>query len=434
MDFLATIYPPAVIFIKTKGYLKVYATIALLTTIFLQRKAAVWKRSDFQQLKQDLAQQIARDYPSDGPSEQRLAYFLGQVSRYKDQLTDQTTMQTYLYAMFALNFHLQSGGLKETQLKDLLNLSEAMLTIGGVKARTSTLAYLYGEIHLVSSQLHVLNGEALLASWEQQIALHLSGSQPPGGWDYQSLLAGMQSMRLGFAGLATEDFSKVWQNSTDQTLRSRAGIHLLRCLRFSGQVEEAEQLDAEIRQLSLSEKGQLELDWEHACRRMLKLHDAEEIFHLIRRGKNHYRPSYVLEAFFWARAVSSLEWLSRLPKLKTLRQRKDFNFAHYAVFYRCAQDLEQASDTEIPLQHRLQHAKRILSALSELQDIDKHLLALAALLRWLIRSNYRRLARLLYAEYCAISQRLSIGRNSDALGIFSDAQQKPWLQDLETSD
>ncbi|MFW7381599.1 MAG: hypothetical protein ACOH5I_22515 [Oligoflexus sp.] len=385
----------------------------------------MWKRSEFQNIKADIIASIKPLLAQ--PKDERLAHFLTQVTNLKDGTSPDTSMRAYIYAMFALNTHLQFGGLRSSQVKDLLNLTEAMLTLGGVKPRTSSLAYLYGEIHMVTSQLHVLGGEALLASWEQQIAIHLSGNQLQDHSDYQDLQAGMQALRLGFTGLAKEDFQRVWQNSQDPKLRSRAGIHLLRCMRLAHQLDEATALDQELRQSELTEKAILELDWEYVCRLLLEQQDPEPLFRLVRRGKPHYRPGYLLEAFFWARALPGMEWQARLPKLKTLRQKKEFDFQHYTIFLRSAQELEKAEDTEIPLQHRLQHAKKILSSVQDLQDIDKHLLVIAALLRWLIRSNYRRLARLLYAEYAAMSRRLSHTQTSDVLGIFTDIPNKAWL-------
>lgn len=387
----------------------------------------MWKRSEFQSLKDKITIQLQNKFSEANAGDERLAFLLEQVSYWKAQNASQAGMKTYLYCMFALSTHLQFGGLKDSQVRDLLYLAESMLTLGNVKPKTSVLAYLYGELHLVTSQLHTLAGEAFLASWEQQIAVHLSGSQAPGGWDYQTLHSGIQALRLGFSELARDDFSKVWRQSENSLLRAKAGIHLIRCLRLSGKVDEAENFEPELSCMSLSEKARLEISWEKACRHMQLGGDPSEIFQLIKRNGPHYKASYILESFFWARAVASLEWINRLPKLKTLRQKKEFNFQHYTVFFRCAQELEKAYDTEIPLQHRLQHAKRILSSLTGLQDIDKHLLTLAALLRWLIRSNYRRLARLLYAEYCAMNQRLSSGTQTDVLGLFKDREQKSWL-------
>jgi hypothetical protein len=74
--------------------------------------------------------------------------------------------------------------------------------------------------------------------------------------------------------------------------------------------------------------------------------------------------------------------------------------------------------------HRLILVKKTLQAVHTLPDIDKVLLVHLALLRWLIRSQSRELARFVYSEYAILSLRLS--GTPDALGIAADLSQKTW--------
>ena len=144
--------------------------------------------------------------------------------------------------------------------------------------------------------------------------------------------------------------------------------------------------------------------------------------------QDFYHTSYVLEGFFWARSSSSLQWLDHLPKLKSLGQKKQFNFKQYANFHRCALSLEKSYDTEIPLTHRLTGIKKTVQTIQTIADIDKVLLVYLALIRWLLRSQCRDFGRILWSEYSGLSLRLSRGRSADVLGIASDLTDKVWTQ------
>lgn len=384
----------------------------------------MWKRQEFYRLKTELLADIEAQYPVQDTTG-RLQHALDRIGQLKDD--PNASMTTFILVMYTLNQHLKFGGLRDPQIRDLLELGEAILTLAGIKPRSSSLASLYGELHLVSSQLHILRGEALPAAWEQQIAIHLSGREPPGGMDFQGLNSAIQALRLGLTGLAVDELWQIYEHSPEPTRRGKAAIHLLRAFRLSGQLDHADELATKLNLPELTEKARLELTWEAHCRQIKRGESIKPLLSLTRSRKPHHRPGYLLEAFFWSRSLTSQETFSALPKLKTLRQRKDLTFQYYPIFYRCAHSLEQAYDTDIPFHHRLSHAKRLMTSLYELQSIDQQLLIMAALIRWLIRSNHRRLSRLLFAEYTAISRKLSDGREADSLGILQDLQHKSWL-------
>ena len=388
----------------------------------------MWKRSVFESLKASIRQQLDQ-HCRNFSLQERQNYCLEQITRLANQNADPASMQRYIYIMHALNLQLQTRSLSESQQRDLFSLAEAILSVAGIKAKRSRLAFLFGELHLIQASLHQQAGQALHAAWEQQIAIILSGPEIAGGHRYQSLQSALQALRLGFANQSLRHLQVILNKPQSDTINAQAiliglQLHRLRAdwLGFDAWAHTYQS------RLPQTEHYQREFSWESqlaANRRQES--DLKAILRTIRPQASHDKPGYILEAFFWGHASHRDEHRSSLPKLKSLRQRKGLSFHGYPIYWRCANELEKLYDQDIPLQHRLASAKKLLEWRSQLPGIDKELLVLASLLRWLVRSQLKPLARLLLNEYRAKSRLLSDQNHEDALSIFSDLKQKSWL-------
>ncbi len=374
-----------------------------------------WKREQIEQIKTRIREELA---PLPLPAD-RIPFLFQQISQAEEQEPDRL-----IYVMTLLNTHVREGGLTDLQVKELFQLAEALLTLQNIKPKSSSLAFLLGELHILKAQLHMNEGEPLLACIEQQLVEHVSGAELPGGKSFQSLSLARMSLRLGEAELAVNYVDRALQHGLDPSFFAYAQLIKLRCFRLSHRLDEAEALSKELLKQDLDARSLREIHWESFCRNVFRTGSIDGIMEMMNPRRDFYQASYILESFFWIRAIAGLQWMEHLPKLKSLSQKKNLNFKANSAYHRCAIHLERAYDKDIPLAHRLILVKKTLQSVHDLADIDKVLLVHMALIRWLIRSQSRELARFVYSEYVILSHRLS--GTPDALGIAADLSQKNW--------
>ncbi len=379
-----------------------------------------WKREQIEQIKARIRQELA---PFPLPAD-RIPFLFQQISQAEEQEPDRL-----IYVMTLLNTHVREGGLTDLQVKDLFQLAEALLTLQNIKPKSSSLAFLLGELHILKAQLHMNEGEPLLACIEQQLVEHVSGAELPGGKSFQSLSLARMSLRLGEAELAVNYVDRALQHGLDPSFFAYAQLIKLRSFRLSHRLDEAEALTKDLLKQDLDARSQREIHWESLCRIVFRTGSIDGLMEVMNPRRDFYQASYILESFFWIRAISGLQWMEHLPKLKSLSQKKNLNFKSISAYHRCAIHLERAYDKDIPLAHRLILVKKTLQSVHDLADIDKVLLVHLALMRWLIRSQSRELARFVYSEYVILSHRLS--GTPDALGIAADLSQKNWSKSNE---
>ena len=167
----------------------------------------------------------------------------------------------------------------------------------------------------------------------------------------------------------------------------------------------------------LSKPIRNELIWELTLLELLQSHDLNPMLKLIKKGSEHYRTSYIIEASLWALVMPSKQWLSRIPILENLKRRKDLQLEKSDPFFLMAKTLQQCYDYDIPLVHRIRNLGQRLSEIRRLVNIDKEVLVWAAASRWLIRARCESLARLTLSEYRARSWTLSDGQSDDIFNL-----------------
>src|SRR5262249_46003728 len=84
--------------------------------------------------------------------------------------TGQGRLRRYVYVMSALVHHERHGGLTPAQINRLVDLGYAILQAQGVVLGSKHLGSLYGDLHLIKSQILRLEGASWPAAWEQEMA------------------------------------------------------------------------------------------------------------------------------------------------------------------------------------------------------------------------------------------------------------------------
>ncbi|SMF71154.1 hypothetical protein [Pseudobacteriovorax antillogorgiicola] len=377
-----------------------------------------WRKKDIQsiqiQIKESLdGVAVERSDPA------RLRYMLDQISRLEDAMDSQVQLQRYLFTIFALVHHERYGGIPKPRLARIIDLAYALLAVNRVKPQTSKLAYLYGELHLVISQISLKEGHSLRSSWQQAMARSFSGDQFPGGDHFYHLAMGIRFFRLGFLPEAIEHFEKVSESDLPENSRLQGKAYLVKSYRLSDQFNKARVLCESFLAMKDSDPGfQEELQWELACLKLSETLDPADCVMMVQKGKSHYHSTYVLEAFLWSHALKTLAWNDRFFKLKTYG--KHFKLKHDDQSYVLCQKLEDAYDSSIDFIVRVRQLGECLEGLERYIDHQKRLLFLLGTSRWLQRYNQYALAHITLNEYKALSLRLSQGKSSDVLHLAAD--------------
>lgn len=382
--------------------------------------ARLWRRADVEREKARVKAELDAVGEAEGPV-RRLHAALSAIRRLESETGSKAMLSRFVYSVSALVHHLHHGGLSARQIDALAELGDALLKIQGIKPQSSQLSFLYGDLHLVLSQIYRREGKVWDSTWEQLTSYYLSQRAPTGGLGFQAFTCANQAVRLGHGPLAETELERAWRLGVPAKVKGRVLLERVKTYRLTGKVEEAERIAAaESGACELTEDEARELRWEAICRRVARDQDIRELVTSVRRGGEHHSPPYILEAFLWTRAVGSREWLTRLPKLRSLARHGEMNRRRNGLLYDCAMVLETAYDTEIPADFRLHRVGTLLHRTALLPTIDLELLLWAAIIRWLVRTRASRFASFALAEYRGRSLRLSGGSTRDVLGLLSD--------------
>ena len=383
-----------------------------------------WRTKRVEAIKSQLAETI-ESWRNHSGKEEALNLILRRVSSLEDGTTVDEAIERFILVVHCLNHHRKFGGLSKSQVNNLVGLGYAILQVNGVKTQ-SPLGYLYGEIHLMLSEIEAGSGKNLEAAWERQLCIHLSGKNPPGGTSLNNLILGIHSLKLGASDLAMDYLLEAESSGLSAMNFEKARIMRLQALRLSQRTKEFYKLLSETTSMEdVSEQFQTEASWEAMCMAITegKEHALRELVSNIGKGKLFYGSSYYLEAYLWIYAVQTKGFFDRLPKLSTLAKNKDVRVRRHPL-YKAIVEIDSAYQVDIPLSTRLKTMKKIISSIDNFSLIDKKLLIYMAIARWLLRFHFPELASLVYSQYRLLSLQLSLGKSIDALGIGSDIYEK----------
>lgn len=349
----------------------------------------------------------------------KLQHILLQIAELSNCSTAAEGIHLFVYCMSALVHYERYGGLNPAQIKDIISAAEATLKVFQIVPKKSKLAFLYGELAMISSQIYLKDGLFWRATWEQYVAVDQSGEQAPGGKPFIDLLFGIKFLRLGHCKRALAFFKEAEAGTPDVWKLAR--INHIRSLRLTGHRTLATDLIRQTRETGVSEDLLLELDWESACCRVSDNQNLDDLFKMVQRGASHYKASYVLEFFFWALSVQSYHWMSKTPKIRTLLRDDALSLKDHNFYYTIARDLEKIYDDNITLTTRIQNMGSVLEKLGQCHSVDKQLLIMAAAARWLLRNKIKDLFEVILLEYTALCEKMSQGRSYDLLGVLGDS-------------
>jgi predicted unusual protein kinase regulating ubiquinone biosynthesis (AarF/ABC1/UbiB family) len=331
-----------------------------------------------------------------------------------------------------LAWHEKQGGIAPADIARLAEMGEAILKTNGITAGASKLSFLHADLQQSLALIRRKEGRSFEAAWQTQIAMSLGRRDTDATAGHGALASALRSLRRGDARLALAGLELAEGQGLTPDLKEKARLARLQALRLAGDGDEAVRLATEtITQVTLSEQGLREFEWEELCRGVAQHGDLSPLVAAVSRGRSHRNTTYLLEASLWVKCVSSKQWLTRVPKAESIRRLTPETLkkpAHNAGFYECCLTLDRCYDQAIPLPMRVKALGQTLAQASRLLTIDKEMLLWAAAARWLVRHHQYMFAALALGEYKSLCLRLSGGTSSDTLALVSDLRDTAWLR------
>ncbi len=387
-----------------------------------------WHLADFRQVQTEIREELRAEFGDSRPAE-RLAEIRRQLAQLDSAATTPEMMRRYVFAMSALAHHQRFGGLKRREVLQLRDLALVILRVSGISQRSATLAFLYADVHMVTSQVLRAAGDHFLSGWEQNQSERYIGRIADAGQGARTLGNALRRTRLGIL-TGTLPQLVLAENSVDQArdfviCRSVR----LKSMRLLRQHEDFDQLlNATLREHADNEALCAEASWENACRNTQRDQTLTPIVSLCKRNRPHYRACYMMEGKLYAAALQSTRWLSTLPKVQSMIRNESLDPRSDPALMNAAQTIESCYDNVIPFEIRLTKLGECLDQARILAAIDQELLLWLAATRWLVRSHAFAHAAQAMVEYEKISLIISHGSNQDALGLASDLFAATWYQ------
>jgi hypothetical protein len=220
-----------------------------------------------------------------------------------EQLDDPTkALNGLVYGMSVLAGHDRRGGLKEPQIRFLLQTIEGILRIYIQTPETSRLSYLWREFYMAKSLIYRREGEPWLSAWELEMASRHRSAEGGVHESFNDLGRGVRLLRFGSAAMAMRYFKAAEDSDLPQRQRLVARVGRIQGHRLRGELATAEALVAEALQYrELSEAERLDLEWHRLC---IGIQDGGKLQPLIKAVSakgSHRAAGYFLEAFLWGR-------------------------------------------------------------------------------------------------------------------------------------
>jgi hypothetical protein len=303
----------------------------------------------------------------------------------------------------------------------------------GIRRTASVLDYLHGELCFVLSQIYRNDGHLWRSVWEQQTSFYMAKKSPILSRGFHSMCCGVHAARLGYALLAEQQLRLAIHEGIGDPYILRTRLELIRLYRLMKRNQDAETEEKVLlNEVHITDPYQLEVQWEQACRTAMLTQALGPLMELVRPGRSHFKPSYVLDLFLWSRCIKSREWLLRWSTLKRMARGMKWSRRLLGTSLSAVEILEQCYDEAVPHNLKLEHLGRLIHRTSRFPTIERELLFWAAVTRWSHRSRGDGFASFSLSEYMSINLRVSDGKDRDVYGFLSDIirTQYPVIENL----
>lgn len=354
----------------------------------------------------------------EGTPKARLRELLREIKSQLHATDDDLQLRTFLCIVFALAHHLRQGGLPAKEVQWLGYVGDTLLRLHGIENSRSRVAFLFGDLHLMLSQIYWKEGRQWDATWEQLLAKTQESSS--GDSKSGTLLAlASRAFRLGQLENALRWIEEAQTQGLEGWWANQAQLKRLMVFRLQGRFSEAETLERSfLKSALLNESERREISWERLTRAAQQTGDLVALVHSTRRRAEHHDAEFAMEAFLWTRIVSSTRWMKQFPNFRKLVYSSQIKPSANDPLYQAIKTIEDCYDNQLSILRRLRDLGEVLGSLPKLINLNHELLVRAAALRWLIRVNAHDARGLVQAEYENLSLKITNGTSRDVLNAF----------------
>lgn len=381
-----------------------------------------WKVEEVESTKADVKRELDAVEQKES-KKARLAHALSRIGALAEDTTPSGNVRRYVYSMSALVYHLYHGGLSDSQVRSLGEIAAAILKLAGVRPVSSKLGYLYGDLHLVLSQILRKEGKQWESLWEHLLSFYVSQRGAASGKGYQSFTLAHHCLRMGLGPLALTHLEQAEKERLPEAYVPRVRLERIKALRLIGKIDEAAKLDEQSNGIRFSPAQQKEREWEALVRQSVNEGDVAPLILATLPKKSHHEARYVMEAFLWSRAISSKSYLERFPTLAKLSRGIKLGKRELGPLLDAVRIIETLYDSQIPYEVRLERLRDLIADLPRFPTVDMELLFWAVLSRWFARNHTEPFYSVAIAQYTSLSLLISGGTKSDALGFLADLHQ-----------
>ena len=370
------------------------------------RRIIFWKFKDFQEIEAKLAARLDSLFSKD-EKPQRLVQIVHDLNIGSHKFSPQ---ERFVHALAALKLDSELGLLGAKNRHDLLILSESLLKQANIDQKNSRLSHLLGELYLVRSDNHGVDGEHFLSAWQATMA-DVVTYRAEVDISLRSLRIQRQKMlRLGNAGLASAMYKLTTAKDDDEKDGRNEYVQLLL---LTGAIDEA--LSAVSKMTSDSEEAR----WVRAVLGVVKTQDYDAFTSWILEQSLDLDKTLRAKLLIAASRQRSFD--RRLPKIDTIRRKykkDEIEAKNLGTLIKALKSIEDCYDMEVPLRDRLESLGESLTERRKLPDILSEVLFLVAANRVLTKFSQPSLLQLVTAEYESLSLRLSQGSKKDILDML----------------
>lgn len=359
-----------------------------------------WRKEFVDEVKKEVKADLENRFADKAPSK-RLVYILKEINQAEPGRDTKNVIRHFVLCISALAHHSRHGGLKSSEIKSLGSLAYNILQRSKIRPVTSKLAYLYGEINLVMSQISRLRREHWKSAWEQQMAIYFSGSSHINSDHYEALTLAIRMRRLGQIGESIKNYEMAYRSDklSDYSY-AQAGLGLLKCYRFVGDQRKVEHLANELfGKFHKGERYYKEVEWEMACSELKFAHEIKPLLYLTRRAGSHFSSIYLLELTLWLLSLQESRYHRKIPDLEQLVRKKVIAAKENSLLLRSVEILVGAYNAKEALPARVRELDFIVENFYNYNTIEQQLLFAVGIYRFLIRHRMQKVSHLFYFQY-----------------------------------
>ncbi len=389
-----------------------------------------WHKATFIALQTEIREDLRQCAPVDRP-QARLDIVRQRLNDLSNANSTEEMMRRYIYSMTALAHHQRWGGLGRREIFPLQEMALAILKVSGVSPRSKSLAFLYADVHLITSQIMRSDSNHFLAHWEQCNAERFDHASEVVANGQRHLASALRRLRRGL-GLAAlphlHEACRLLAGHRDYVIAAPVLLKSLRLLDRSDEFIAFATTVSTFAQNTNNEDLEREVIWERECLAIRQNESMSPVLGICRRHRSHHRASYLLEAKLFASALQTTQWLNTFPKVNSMIRNPNLDPRGDAALLKAAQTLEGCYENVAPLDARLARLAHCLDNTDDLVSIEHELLVWLGATRWLARIHHFQHAMATFVQYQRLSVGMTLGLTQDALGLASDIFTAEWFQ------